>query len=93
MIGLRINDGRGRYGSANEWYYATFDSANKTVTYLSNDTSGGKPGDANQVAVNLGASFANVTYAAWEGYLLQADTFIDATVDPPVRLAGPKGTR
>lgn len=88
MLGMRLNDGRGRYGKKGAWFFATRDSDGKTITYL--DNSDGNE-DANQVSINMGFSFANLTYKAWEGYHLQADTFIDATVDPPVKLSGPKG--
>ncbi len=83
MFGMRINDGRGRYGKAGAWLYATFDSASKTITYLTE-------ADANQTSVNLG-KFANLTYAGWEGYHLQAEHFIDATVDPPQRGKAKRG--
>lgn len=88
MLGMRLNDGKGRYGKKGAWFFATRDSDGKTITYL--DNSDGNE-DANQVSINMGFSFANLTYKAWEGYHLDADTFIDATVDPPVRLSGPKG--
>lgn len=88
MLGMRLNDGEGRYGKAGGWLFATFAPENKAVTYLANDD--GKE-DANQVSINMGFSFANLTYPAYEGYCAQAETFIDATVDPPVRLSGPKG--
>lgn len=91
MLGMMINDGLGRYGDRGVVYYATRDSEAKTITYLSNDTTAKRPGDANQVSVNMNASFANLTYPAWEAYHIGVDTFIDATVDPPVRLSGPKG--
>lgn len=88
MLGMRLNDGNGRYGKKGEWYFATRDADGNTITYLSN--SDGNE-DANQVSINMGFGFANLTYKAWEGYHIGAENFIDATVDPPVRLSGPKG--
>lgn len=79
MLGLRINDGKGQYGKASVEYWATFDSSTRTITYLSRD-------DANAVSVNMGFPFANLTYAGWEGYHSQAETFVDATVAPPKKV-------
>ena len=86
MLGLMIGDGKGLYGKKGARYFKTFDSGNRTVTYLTHE-------DANSVAANMGPDtpFANVTYKVWDAYDLQADTFVDATVEPPVRLSGPKG--
>lgn len=86
MLGMYVGDGEGRLGPVGGKYWATFDGANKTITYLTNS-------DANAVSSNMGTPFASLTYKAWGAYHLQADTFIDATVDPPVKLSGPKGTR
>ena len=84
MLGMRVNDGLGRYGKVGGQIFATFSPSNDAITYLTAN-------DANQVSVSFGFPFANLTYAAYEGYCAQASGFIDATVNPPVRLTGPKG--
>lgn len=80
MIGLYIGDGEGRYGDKGGKYWASFEPVSKTVTYLS-------PEDAKAVSETLGTSFGNFTYKGWEAYMSQAEIFIDARVDPPVRFS------
>lgn len=79
MLGMFCGDGEGRYGDKGGKYWATFDPVSKTVTYLTQ-------ADATAVSSNMGTSFANLTYAGWEGYHAQANEFIDATVAPPKRV-------
>lgn len=64
MIGLMIKDGENRYGGGkNATYYATYDGY--AFVRLSK-------ADADAISVHLGASFANVTYATWDMYKLNA---------------------
>ena len=59
MLFLFINDGKGRYGAIGQGYYAVFDGRN--FTELSKE-------DATAISAGTGASFANVTYDAWEKF-------------------------
>lgn len=67
MLGLTIIDGEGRYGVKGGQYYATYDGRAHVSL--------GKA-DADKVSVMLGESFANVTYAAWEGYIKAAEVVV-----------------
>lgn len=84
MIGLYGADGEGRYGKKGVTYWWVFDPDNRVITYL--DAAGAKA-----LSTTMGTSFGNTPYKTWDAFHMQADTFIDATVDPPVRLSGPKG--
>jgi len=69
MLGLQINDGAGRYGEVGARYFATYDGH----AFVQVDHA-----DANPISVFYGEAFANVTYAAWEGYKSAAVTVVDA---------------
>lgn len=58
VIGLRIVDGEGRYGSKGSSRYATYDG--RAFVQISE-------GDANSISQQIGR-FANVSYDTWERY-------------------------